>query len=191
VLGDAQGRELPVTGAGRARGVTLIELLIALALGMMLIVLAVPAYNTWVSETEEQTAAGSIADGLRYATAEAIKRNQNVEFAVDANGWAVTTLVGSPAVPVVLRENERAEGSYRATRTPLPVGRTTVTFNSLGGIEAANADASLPFDTINVSVPNSARPAGLRVIVPTVGGTSGIKVCNPALAYPADPRGCP
>jgi type IV fimbrial biogenesis protein FimT len=180
-----------VTASRRLGGVTLIELLIALALGMILILLAVPAYNTWVSETEEQTAAASLADGLRFATAEAIKRNQNVEFAVTAAGWTATVDVWG--VPTVLRDNRSAEGSYRATRTPTPAGRTLVTFNSLGGVEGANADLTLPFDAVSISVPNSGRAFGLRVVVPTIGSSSGIKVCdpNPALVYPTDPKACP
>jgi len=36
----------------RLRGVTLIELLISVALGFILIMLAVPAYNTWTADAE-------------------------------------------------------------------------------------------------------------------------------------------
>jgi hypothetical protein len=58
-------------------------------------------------------------------------------------------------------------------------------------VEAANADLTLPFDSVNVSVPNSGRPFGLRVLV--AGGRTGVKVCdpNPALVYPNDPKACP
>ena len=173
----------------RARGVTLIELLIALSLGMILILLAAPAYVTWLSDTEESTAAGSIADGLRFATAEAIKRNRNMEFSINAAGWTVNAAGDA----TVLKDDRRAEGSYRATRTTSPAGNTLITFNSFGNVEPANADATAPFTSINVAVANSSRQAtgGLRVLVGN--GRTGIKVCdpNPALSYPTDPKACP
>jgi type IV fimbrial biogenesis protein FimT len=174
------------------RGVTLIELLVAISIGLILIMFAVPAYNTWTSDAEEQNAAASIADGLRFATAEAIKQNRNVEFEIDpaagSGGWVVR--VAGDAT--VLRDNRAGEGAYRATVTAAPAGRTLITFNSLSLVEGTNLDTTFPFNSLDVSVANSTRAnagAVLRVLVGN--GRTGIKVCDSRYVYPANVKGCP
>ncbi len=167
-----------------ARGVTLIELLVAMTLGFILIMLAVPAYNTWTADAEVANAASSVADGLRSASAEAIKQNTAVEFQLTpAAGWASRVV----ATGTTVRTARFAEGSKRASFAVTPVGTDTVTFTALGGIEAANADASLPIDAVNVTVSGASRP--LRVVIGLT--RNGIKVCDPRFAWPADPKGCP
>lgn len=167
-----------------ARGVTLIELLVAIALGFILIMLAVPSYNTWTADAEVSNAASSVADGLRAASGEAIKQNTAIEFQLTpGSGWV--TRVASTGTTI--RSAKFAEGSNRASFALTPPGTDKVTFNSLGGIEAANADASLPIDAIDVSVSGSSRP--LRVVVGLT--RNGVRVCDPKYAWPADPKGCP
>ena len=70
-----------------ARGVTLIELMVALALGFILVMLAIPSYNTWTADAEVSGAASALADALRAASAEAIKQNTSVEFILSPPGW--------------------------------------------------------------------------------------------------------
>jgi type IV fimbrial biogenesis protein FimT len=167
----------------RNRGVTLIELLISVALGFILIMLAVPAYNTWTSDAEVSSAASSIADGLRKASAEAIKQNTAVEFVLaPAVGWRARLV----STGTVVTQDRFAEGAKRATLAASPPGSTTVTFNSLGGIELANADASAPLDFVNVNAAGAVR--SLRVLVGTT--RNGVRVCDPKFAFAADPKGC-
>jgi type IV fimbrial biogenesis protein FimT len=166
------------------RGFTLIELLVATSIAVILLVLAAPAYFRWISDAEVANGASTLADGLRLAQAEAIKRNTNVEFTLDtAAGWTVQ-LPGS-GTPIKL--NKFAEGAKDSAFAPTPATSTTVTFNALGQIEPANAAAPLlPFSTVNISMSSGSRP--LRVLVG--GGTTGIKVCDPKFVWP-DPQGCP
>ena len=167
-----------------ARGVTLIELLVAMTLGFILIMLAVPAYNTWTSDAEVLNAASSVADGLRAASGEAIKQNTAVEFQVTPGAGWVSRVA---ATGTTIRTAKFAEGSQRASFTILPTGANTVTFTSLGGIEGANADASLPIDTIDVNVAGAGR--ALRVVIGLT--RNGIRVCDPRYSWPLDPKGCP
>jgi type IV fimbrial biogenesis protein FimT len=176
---------MPLTARAQ-RGVTLIELLVAVVLGFILVMLAVPAYNTWTADAEVSSAASSIADGLRAASAEAIKQNTTVEFVLVSGGWQ-TRLASSGAT---IAKGYFAEGAKRAALTPAPAGTGTVTFNPLGGTEKTNADATLRMNAIEVNAPDAARK--LRVVLGDQSiSLTGIRVCDPKYTYPADPKGCP
>ena len=169
------------------RGFTLIELMVALAIAVILLVLAAPLYTGWVSDAQVRAGAESVASGLRVAMNEAMKRNLSVEFVLDpttnSGGWVVQ----APGGGTTYQSAGFAEGSHRAIFTVAPVGNTTVTFNGAGQIAAANADASAPFNRVDVTT-GFAGERVLRVLVG--GGRTGIKICDPA--WPAsDPKGCP
>jgi type IV fimbrial biogenesis protein FimT len=164
--------------------VTLIELLIAVALGFILILLGVPAYNTWTADAEVSSAASAIADGLRTASAEALKQNTAVEFVLTpAVGWVARIA----ATGTVLTQERFAEGAKRASITTSLPGTTTVTFNSLGGVETVNADTSAPITLINIDM-GGVEKRPLRVLVGVT--RNGIRVCDPKFSWPADPKGC-
>ncbi len=59
----------------RNRGFSLIELMIGLALAVILILLAAPNYAIWTADAQIRNGTQSIVTGLRFAHAEAIKRN--------------------------------------------------------------------------------------------------------------------
>jgi type IV fimbrial biogenesis protein FimT len=174
-------------------GFTLIELLISMAIAGILLVMSIPAYVRWTGNAQVADAAETVADGLRYANAEAIKRNTNIELVLDpttgSGGWTAQL---APA-GAMLKVGKLKEGSNLATLVASPGGRTMVTFDSLGRILAANADASLPFTKVDISGPGANRP--LTVVL---GGSSGaaipqgtgVKICDPNWAWP-DPKGCP
>ena len=170
-----------------SRGFTLIELLVAIAIAAILMMLAAPNYAVWVADSEVRAGADSVAAGLRYAQAEAVKRNALVEFVLDptvgTGGWEVR----EPGGPTKYQSGSFGEGARRVQVAVAPAGTTIVTFNGLGIIATPNADASMPFEAIDFGIAGVAsRP--LRVLV---GGTrTGIKICDPALT-PPEPRACP
>jgi type IV fimbrial biogenesis protein FimT len=168
----------------RARGFTLTELLIGLAIAGILLVLALPNYQRWIADSQIANAASTVADGLRFAQAEAVKRNADVEFTLSGSGWSVQQPSGA-----AIKVSSMAEGGYFAALVPEPAGSTTVTFDSFGLIKAQNAAAPVdPFTLVAISVPGGSRP--LRVLVG--GGGTGIKVCDPKFAYSSShPDGCP
>jgi type IV fimbrial biogenesis protein FimT len=177
----------------RARGFTLIELMVALAIASMLLLMAAPLYTQWVADNQISNGAQSIADGLRIAQTEAVKRNVQIEFVLDgtagSGGWAVQP-VGGPAI----RDGHFSEGADRAQFAIGPAGLTTVTFTGIGTIQRPNADGSEPFDTVDVTS-SVAGTRSLRVLVggPAAGARTGIKVCDPAwnAIDPTDPKACP
>lgn len=169
------------------RGFTLIELLVALAIAVILMLIAAPNYTAWVADAQVRAGSESLASGLRFAMAEAIKRNAPVEFVLDpttgSGGWVVQDVGGGTQY----QSAPFAEGSGRVAFTVTPLGSTTITFDGLGQIAATNADASFPFNAVDLQVAGFST-RNLRVLV---GGTrTGIKICDPS--FPAtDPKGCP
>ncbi len=66
----------------RARGVTLIELMIGLAIFAMLLGVGLPSLGAWLANSRVRATAESLQSGLAMARSEAMRRNQNVEFLV-------------------------------------------------------------------------------------------------------------
>ncbi|MFO1317203.1 MAG: GspH/FimT family pseudopilin [Burkholderiales bacterium] len=169
------------------RGFSLIELMMALAILAMLLVLAAPNYAAWVADGQIRAGAESIVGGMRIAYAEAIKRNQPVEFILDpttgTGGWTVQLPDATG-----IRTEHFGEGAKLAAYTAAPGSATTVTFNPLGQI-IANNDASPTLTEVAVTFSGAtvnSRP--LTVLVG--GGRTGIKLCDPAVTNTSDPRFC-
>jgi type IV fimbrial biogenesis protein FimT len=177
----------------RQRGFSLIELMIAMAIAVTLLVLAAPTYGVWVADSRIRAAADSIAGGLRLAQAEAIKRNEDIEFILDpttdTGGWTLN-LVATPATP--MQSGTFREGASLTQFTVAPAGNTIVTFTGLGTIRTPNADASTPFEQINITP--STGVSGTRNLRILVGaGRTGIKICDPqwTVINADDPKACP
>lgn len=175
----------------RQRGFTLLELLVALAIAVILLVLAAPSYGLWLADAEIRTAAQNLADGLRVGYAEAIKRNAAVQVVIDTTtgtgGWSAQLADGTGKV---LQVGSFSEGSRRVVFTATPA-LSTITFTPFGNIAAANFDTTLPFTRVDLTMPSVSGTRALRV---TAGGgavgQAGIKICDPAWAIP-DPKACP
>lgn len=196
VLGRAQGWQLPIermilatdSRKSNAKGFTLIELMVGLAIAVILLILAVPTYTRWVADSQVVGAASNVADGIRFAQAEAIKRNANVEFTVGAGAWQVNL----PGESDKLRVGKLAEGGKDASFTATPSTSTTVTFNAFGQVVSANASAPTePLESIDVVMAAGSRPLGLRILIGNGAGGTGVKLCDPALPWPSDGKGCP
>ena len=161
------------------RGFTLIELMVAMTILILLLVLAMPGYVLWMSDSEIRNATESAASGLRFAQATAISSNRNAQFVLNAAGWNVA-MVDTPLVSI--QTAAFSEGGKNVTIAALPAGATTVAFNALGQVIPDPANLT----QVNLSMPASTRP--LTVLVGN--GRTGVKICDPNLA-PTDPAGCP
>jgi prepilin-type N-terminal cleavage/methylation domain-containing protein len=174
----------------RARGASLIELMVALAIAAILLVLAAPRYVEWLADGQVRNGAESVASGLRDAMLAAIRENRSVEFfinpATKVGSWTVRYPGGA-----TLMSGPFGEGMDRAVFTVAPVATTTVTFTGIGTIPPLNLDGTAPFESVTVTNPSAT--STLRVLVPVntaTGRRSGIKICD--TRWPAsDPKGCP
>lgn len=176
------------SAAASSRGLTLIEVMITIAIGLILALMALPMYSTWIAGQQVRTAAESVYEGIRVAQTEAVRRNSPVRFVVDpAKGWKVELVSDDSLV----REGLLIEGSPKVSLTLTPDGADTIVFDGLG---RALDDALAPLAarvTIDVkSTTGFTDVREQRVVIDTAAATGvGIRTCDPKLS--ADPRACP
>jgi type IV fimbrial biogenesis protein FimT len=109
----------------KARGLTLLELLVTLAISVLVLTIGVNAFSTIVAENRMATAVNTLVSHLQLARSEAIKRGQDVTVCVSTNsadtdacegnasGWVVryATVADQTGTPEVLRIQDGDFGS--------------------------------------------------------------------------------
>lgn len=168
-------------------GVTMIELMIAIAIFAIVMAMGVPSYREWIQSSQIRTAADSILNGLTLARSEAVKLNQNVTFTFTGlpnSSWTITNAGGAP-----IQSRNASEGSVNAA---VRTTHNAVTFNALGRIVPAAAVV------INVTNPTGGTCAALGgpmrcldiMINSGAAGGGQIRMCDPAVPIATSPRGC-
>jgi type IV fimbrial biogenesis protein FimT len=168
-----------------ARGVTLIELMVGLAVLAILLTAGLPSYSTWIYNWRIRVAAESMVNGLQLARTEAVRRNTDVAFALGpASDWRVLAV----ATDETIQARSAAEGSSGVEITVSPETATTVAFDSLGRVANAGGEA---LARIDVAVPERILPAGLsRPLRISVSPGGQVRMCDPSVSEAADPRRC-
>lgn len=187
-------------GRSHQRGVTLIELMIGFALIGILTVMAVPAYQGFMRNTEIRNSAEALANGIQTARVEAIRRNALVEIILGpGTGWTIQLAAtgdqieqhpagvgtGNAAVVINDMDDDWVTDDADADR---------ITFNGMGW-RVANSDASPVInrlDVFNAGSGTCLHDAGgtLRCLRLVVAAGGGSRMCDPATAA-GDPRACP
>jgi type IV fimbrial biogenesis protein FimT len=173
-------------------GVTLVEILIAIAAVALLMGLVVPTFRTFMMNQQIRNGADAIVNGMNLARSEAIRRNKTVEFAMGNKlHWTVSQV--SPRI--VIQDRASKEGSKNAD-VSIPSGASMVTFNALGAILSTNSDGSIALTQLDV-VPDATLPSdsAVRILRITVSTSGSIRMCDPPdrnnPPLPAgDPRRC-
>lgn len=167
-----------------SRGVTLIELMIAVAILGILLALALPNYAIWIQNTQIRTAAESILEGMQKARVEAARRNVMVEFALgDGTAWSITV----PSTGEEIETRAASDGSAKISLTvDDPPGATTVEFNSLGRVN--NPDTAIKQVTLDSNAIKDTGESRKLQITVDVGGI--IRMCDPNVYETGDPRKC-
>jgi type IV fimbrial biogenesis protein FimT len=169
----------------RQQGFTLIELLITIAIFSITLTFGISSYRIWVQNTQIRNAAESIQNGIQRARAEAVKRNANVAFTLDANSsWTINVVSDGS----VVESRSSGEGSNNVTVATTPPTATTITLNSLGAI-VANADASATITQVDLDS-SVLDPADSRNLTVTIGLGGIVRMCDPNLAHGSNPQAC-
>lgn len=173
----------------RTSGFTLVELMVVVAVLAALLSIGGPSFMEWIQNSRIRTVAESLQNGLQVARAEAVRRNTNVEFILQANGgWLVQLQQGA-----VFVQRAVAEGGANVTVTSTPAGSTTLTYNGMGRVNTSNGDGSEPLTQVAVDLAESVLPAAKsRDLQLTVGVGGEVRMCDPNVADGdlLDPRRC-
>jgi type IV fimbrial biogenesis protein FimT len=194
------------------RGMSVIEVMIAVTLAALLLAMGVPAFIKGAQSRQIRTAADGIQSGLQVAKTEALRRNRNVKFQLrNDSGWTVgcdpvdaSLISGEPACPAEIQKREALEGSANArTATSEVVAATgsgagtavftdALTFTPLGRVAATTLGAgnNAIFQVTNPSGGTCAAAGGdMRCLNIIVSSGGQIRMCDPAVAA-GDPRAC-
>ena len=214
LLDSLKGWNLLTDNRIRQRGVTIIEVMIAIAIVAVLLMQGVPSFRTWLQNAGIRTAAESILNGLQLARAEAVKNNALVAFTLGTgSAWTVGCVVtdrdgdGNVDCPAIIQDRPASDGTSKATislsevdSTGAEVGASAfvgrVAFNGSGRVVTGTSNLSPSTNgTYKVAMGNTSDTcvsAGgtmrcLRIIV-TPGGQ--IRMCDPAFSQSTNPMGC-
>jgi type IV fimbrial biogenesis protein FimT len=172
---------MPLSRPAQASGFTLIELMLGIAVLVILLTLSMPSFQTWMQNIQIRNASESILTGIQKARSEAVTRNTSVSFVMGADSsWTVNVV--NPAS--VIETRPASDGSQSVTRTVLPAGAATVTFNNFG-VVTANADATATLTQLDFSAPGGNR--NMRI---TIGVGGNAKMCDPSLPSGSGPSAC-
>jgi type IV fimbrial biogenesis protein FimT len=130
---------------GRARGFTLVELIITLFILAIVLVVALPGFSTLTLSTRLKSYANEVVGSVYLARGEAIKRNAPMTMCITANGtscagsgsWAQGWIVRA-ADGTVIRWQQALGGGYQVTTSPT-AGVHTLTFQSSGATNPSTA----------------------------------------------------
>lgn len=181
----------------RERGLTLIELIVAMALFVALFFIAAPDFRIWIENTRMRTVSEALQNGVRQAQAEAVRRNRTVVFFLTneepalganaiANGanWGLRTL---PLFPGDAAQYIRG-GAFSDVAPGVAIaGPATICFNAAGqqvtvAAEGCAAGAAT-YDVTRVGADRRLR------VVASLGGR--VRMCDPDKALSAaNPDGC-
>jgi len=163
----------------KIQGFTLIELMIALAIGGILVVLAVPSFNQATSSTLVTTQSNNLISSLNLALSEAVKRASNVTVCASTDqatcggtDWTAGWIVRLDSDNSVLRSQEAFTGNTTVAYSPAAI--SAVQFNRLG---QANLTPALTISLTPGGCISGSQ--GLHVVTISPTGRAGVqeKVC--------------
>lgn len=169
---------------GRACGFTIIEVMIAMALMMLIILVGMPSFSGILASMRVRAVGESLLSGIQMARTEAVRRNQPVSFNLDAEdggGWSVILVADGST----LQSKPASEGGTVNVISDLG---STLTFNNLGR-RTVPGGGTLTFSLTNSDVA-PCQPAGnVRCLSVTVEAGGQVRLCDPRRSAP-DPQAC-
>ncbi|GAB1392450.1 hypothetical protein MASR1M60_06130 [Rhodocyclaceae bacterium] len=168
----------------RSRGLSMVEIMVALALLVALLLAGLPTFTTMIAGARVRSVAEDLLAGVQLARVEALKRGEPVRFNLDAEvggGWSAV-LVSSDEV---LSSRNAVEG---ATVNVVGDLDNFAVFNSFGlRVQPVGGDL-----TFSITKPDSGdcQPAGtIRCMAVVVRSGGQVRMCDP-LRPAGDPQSC-
>ncbi|MCY7301145.1 MAG: GspH/FimT family pseudopilin [Ilumatobacteraceae bacterium] len=199
-LGDEEVGHLRMSRLGQD-GFSIIELSVALTIMGLLLSLGAPAFSGYLQNARLGTMAQGIYTGMQLARAEAVKRNQAVEFVLTSS--SLETATADTAVPDAAGRNWVVRQRASASQPYALVEQKSTNTNDAGGVIVAATTSQIVFDSLGgsfaatVTLTNPALglclPAGpVRCWTVAVAAGGQVRLCNPdATLASSDTRACP
>lgn len=169
----------------QVRGFTLIELVVTIVVLMAVSMLAIPAFQSSIGNSQIRTVAESIKNGLQQARVEAIKRNSKIKFTLQTNSaWQFGCEVVTPNCPADISKKNATEGS--SADIAVTADKYTAVFTSFGTRDPSLLEGLSRVDITHSQIASGERRA-LRVLLAAGGYT---RICDPAVAIVGDARTC-
>ena len=181
------------------RGFSIIELSVAMTIAGVLLALGAPAMSGYLQNARLGTAAQSIYGGLQTARAEAVKRNQAVEFVLTSSALESTTadsvVLDAAGKNWVVRQRASASAPYALVEQK-------AAGQDLGGVAVAADAPSVVFNSLGAGGPitialtnpvlGTCAPTGpVRCWNVVVAPGGQVRLCNPDTSLAAgDTRRC-
>lgn len=177
----------------RCQGFNMVELAVVMGVIAIVSTVAFPSFMSMIGNAQIRSVGESIKNGLQLARSEAVTRNQQVRFKLNAdNSWEVgcvnvmgdTDGDGVENCPAIITRKAAKEGSS-SNITVTRVGSDNVIFNSFGNqASIAGQLSQIDIDNTGMSDTNKRK---IQVRLP-FGGS--VRMCEPAITDPTDPRKC-
>jgi type IV fimbrial biogenesis protein FimT len=202
------------------RGVTLIELMIGLVIVAIVLFLGVPAFATFLQNTQIRNAAETTLQGLNLARADAVRLNTPVRFQLVSDLTTSCTLSSSALDWIVSLQDPTGACNAKAwgenvTNTSLPTppsapfvietwsgttgaknvtasatGGAVVTFNGLGRVVGTGITQIDFTNPAGGNCQNATTPGPMRCLRVQLSTGGQAKLCDPQVTDATDPRIC-
>ena len=158
-----------------AKGLSLVELMIALLILSLVVARGLPAIMDYIRNDRIRAVAEEMRSGLQSARLEAIRRNTTVEFVPNATGWSVVL----PAIGMTPAQTlmERAPRSSEASALLAAASNATIAFNGSGRL-ASPGDFSVDVSPTTGTCAVAGGDARCLRVTASPGGM--IRLCDPA-----------
>jgi len=150
-----------------SKGVTLLELIVAIAIIGILAGLALPAFDNQIKDARLVSNTNLVVGAYNFARSEAINRGTQIKVIDTANGWAVTT-IASAGPPAVAQQILKEFAPEQTGITWAPVAFPDVIYNSSGFRPFGSAAVVLSL--------TDSRGTGRTITISPVGSTSVVKI---------------
>ena len=167
----------------RARGFTLVELMVTIAIAAILMMIAVPSFQRLILNNRLNTAANALVDGINTARLDSIKMNTTTQFCgstaatngADALGAACGTAAGAVFFyqPVGAASVGKVQAVPPGLSSPVQIaaaGVTAVRFSGRGFGYSSSGSPDTPYTgTVAVICTSQLKTGNQRVITMTAG----------------------
>jgi type IV fimbrial biogenesis protein FimT len=178
--------------ARNTRGFSLIEMMIVVAIIVILTVLALPNFASWIQNSNIRVVAESMQNGLRFAQGEAVRLNRITTFTPSGTGWTVSYMQIKGADPgtgsSTLQTQPDLYSSSVLVSEAAPATAAAISFNGLGRVGSVGTfnatTGSTPFTlsttdpAVTYQITNSSTSKSRQWNV-TVSTGGKIRMCDP------------